>query len=598
MDHLELVCNKSVTIIDSVACSFLGKSELLKRVAVYAGITMITQPLSAGELNRPYVGETEKLLVDIMSRAHTIPYLICAMTIDEIDGLVPKRDNNAQQSKVDGISVLLSHIEGVKNIPNLIVFGATNRRNMMDEAFLRRMQAKVFVGRPSPATRKHMLNPLIYKSHFFTSERINALVKITTNFSGAAVGALRSNIVVEMDRNPQINDRRLLELADTVAREFNVWFGISTLPSICRLNPNLYDSQNGGNHKENRFSLAFHDAYPSGRILIDLHNRKCLIELEEENKSTIERNLDDKETSVQSLLARLIQGCSTRNIDTIQVIDLNFLTKQNATEENQIFELLTTIFLECDEYNKSMLVFDIDSLIMLSKSDTDTSKSTSISNIRLYQFIREKCKTTIVERDNQQQQQTSCQTDAKPVEKWIVMIIKDTYLKTTLVNDIEFKKTSAEDDEEAREEEKRLDDERSRRCPKCFKDYLPKDTKFGDCHYHDGFIVDFTNPNTALTVDQAQMIMQRAEILKEKEENVTYKTPMPVLLWVCCGQRYANNQSGCRISDCGLPEELKNSLDMAKVDYMAYVQNYFMNNYDAIGKQKLMIENFRTMGLR
>ena len=515
---------------------------------------MITQPLSAGELNRPYVGETEKLLVDIMSRAHTIPYLICAMTIDEIDGLVPKRDNNAQQSKVDGISVLLSHIEGVKNIPNLIVFGATNRRNMMDEAFLRRMQAKVFVGRPSPATRKHMLNPLIYKSQFFTSERIDALVKITTNFSGAAVGALRSNIVVEMDRNPQINDRRLLELADTVAREFNVWFGISTLPSICRLNPNLYSSQNRANQGDNRFSLAFQDAHPSGRILIDLHQRKCLIELEEENQSTIERNLDDRETSAQSLLARLIQGCSTRNIDTIQVIDLNFLTKQNATEENQIFELLTTIFLECDEYNKSMLVFDIDSLIMLSKSDSDTSKSTSISNIRLYQFIREKCKTTIVEQNHPQ---TVHQTDAKPVEKWIVMIVKDTYLKTTLVDDIEFKKTAAQQEEENQEEEKRLDDERVRRCPKCFRDYLPKDTKFGDCHFHDGFVIDSTNPDVAMTPDHAQMIMQRAEILKEREENVQNKTPMPMLLWVCCGQRYGNNQSGCRISGCGLPEELK-----------------------------------------
>jgi SpoVK/Ycf46/Vps4 family AAA+-type ATPase len=220
---------------------------------------MITVPLSAGELNRPLVGDTEKLLVDIMYRAHTIPFLICAMTIDEIDGLVPKRDNNAQQSKVDGISVLLSHIEGVKNIPNLIVFGATNRRNMMDEAFLRRMQAKVFVGRPSPATRKNMLNPLICKSKNFTSKRIDALVKVTTNFSGAAVGALRSSIVVEMDRNPNINDRRLLELADTVARENNVWFGISTLPAICRLNPKIFDSKN----EEEQFSLNFRDVPPS-----------------------------------------------------------------------------------------------------------------------------------------------------------------------------------------------------------------------------------------------------------------------------------------------------------------------------------------------
>jgi SpoVK/Ycf46/Vps4 family AAA+-type ATPase len=360
---------------------------------------MITVPLSAGELNRPLVGDTEKLLVDIMYRAHTIPFLICAMTIDEIDGLVPKRDNNAQQSKVDGISVLLSHIEGVKNIPNLIVFGATNRRNMMDEAFLRRMQAKVFVGRPSPATRKNMLNPLICKSKNFTSKRIDALVKVTTNFSGAAVGALRSSIVVEMDRNPNINDRRLLELADTVARENNVWFGISTLPAICRLNPKIFDSKN----EEEQFSLNFRDVPPSGRILINLLDRKCLIELEED-EPTLERDLDTKEATTQSLLARLIQGCSTRNIDTIQVIDLNFLTKQNATDENQIFESLTTLFLECDEYNKSMLVFDIDSLIMLNKSDSEMTKSTSISNIRLYQFIREKCKEAIVEQKKKQQE--------------------------------------------------------------------------------------------------------------------------------------------------------------------------------------------------
>jgi len=44
-----------------------------------------------------------------------------------------------------------------------------------------------------------------------------------------------------------------------------------------------------------------------------------------------------------------------------------------------------------------MLIFDIDSLIMLSVSDSAMSKSLSISNIHLYQFIREKCKKAIVE---------------------------------------------------------------------------------------------------------------------------------------------------------------------------------------------------------
>ncbi|CAF3427736.1 unnamed protein product [Rotaria socialis] len=316
-----------------------GKSELLKRVAIYAGITMTTIALAAGELNRPYVGETEKLLIDIMSRANTIPYLICAMTIDEIDGLVPKRDNNAQQSKVDGISVLLSHIEGVKNIPNLIIFGATNRRNMMDEAILRRIQVKCFVGRPSPEIRKKMLRPLLMKdSHTFTNQRLDLLVKITMNFSGAAVGALKSSLIVALDTKSQLTDDQILSLANNAAREFSCWFGIGTLPEAARTQPNFLAS-----HDNEDFSLKLVDLAPTGRILIDLQDRSCVIELT--NDASKENKLQNTETSVLSLLSRFVNGCLSRNVDSIQIIDLNFLTKQNAFEENQMFELLTTTFL-------------------------------------------------------------------------------------------------------------------------------------------------------------------------------------------------------------------------------------------------------------
>jgi hypothetical protein len=303
---------------------------------------MTTTALAAGELNRPYVGETERLLVDIMYRSHTIPYLICAMTIDEIDGLVPKRTNNAQQSKVDGISVLLSHIEGVKNIPNLIALGATNRRNMMDEAFLRRMQAKCFVGRPSPQIRKKMLEPLLYlDATVFNSNVIDFLVKITTNFSGAAVGALKSSIIVAMDaysKSGGLTETIFLDLADNTAREFSCWFGIGTLPEICRLNPDIFAS----NDKQEEYSLKLPNHDPTGRILVDLIDRKCLIELK--TQPTIDIDLYPEEKSTMSLLSRFISGCSSRNIDTIQIIDMNFLTKNNAFENNQIFELLTTTF--------------------------------------------------------------------------------------------------------------------------------------------------------------------------------------------------------------------------------------------------------------
>ncbi|CAM4934856.1 unnamed protein product [Rotaria socialis] len=500
-----------------------GKSELLKRVAIYAGITMTTQPLSAGELNRPYVGETEKLLVDIMYRAHTIPFLICAMTIDEIDGLVPKRDNNAQQSKVDGISVLLSHIEGVKNIPNLIVFGATNRRNMMDEAFLRRMQAKVFVGRPSPAIRSNMLLPLVCKnSQVFTPTRIQSLVKITTNFSGAAIGALKSSLIIEFERG-RITEHRLLELADGVAREFNVWFGISTLPEICRINPNIINPAD----QEDEFSLDFQKMIPTGRILIDYTDRKCRIEIH--NEPTLEKDLNKTETSMPHLLARFIYGCSTRNIDTVQIIDLNFLIKQNAFGEDQIFEILTTIFLECNEYNRSMLIFDIDSLIMLNKSDSEMSKSKSISNIRIYQFVREKCKTSIIE--------------------------------------------ETEPDQEV--------------DTKCLRNYVPKEARDGNCYYHPGFVVDINNPKKPMTGEEAQEVLQCAILKKLSEEE------MPKLIWACCLHIFSDSSHPCEVGRCGLPKELEGQIDMSQDNYVALVQEKNKENTRAKKKFEEFLQRYR-----
>ncbi|CAF1065300.1 unnamed protein product, partial [Didymodactylos carnosus] len=556
-----------------------GKSELLKRVAIYAGITMVTQPLAAGELNRPYVGETEKLLIDIMYRGNTIPYLICAMTIDEIDGLVPKRDNNAQQSKVDGISVLLSHIEGVKNIPNLIVFGATNRRNMMDEAFLRRMQAKVFVGRPSPKIREKMLQPLVTKdSKAFTAKCIEFLVKITTNFSGAAVGALKSSIIVAMDSDPNISDSTLLILADVAAREFNIWFGISTLPEICRLNPLIFGSQ-----QQDNYSLALPNLLPTGRILVDYQDRKCLIEIQ--NDVTIEKNLDKHETSVPSLLARFVHGCSSRNIDTIQIIDLNFLTKQNAFDENQIFELLTTTFLECNEYNRSVLIFDIDSLIMLSISDSKMSQSKSISNIRLYQFIREKCKTAIVE-------QKSSNVNAPVVEKWIVMIVKDPLLKGLLIDDIEFKETSFQLKQKQDEEEKRKDDETVKKCPKCLQNYIPAKSNYGDCCYHDGFVYDL-DAQQRLTSDQAREKIQQIKLLNKKQSQVHSAIKHEVnFIWSCCLALDDDQQaaSGCQRGAHGLPDELKD-VDLTNKDSIAIVQEHFMKNQVASKKLNNFLQN-------
>ncbi|CAF4904144.1 unnamed protein product, partial [Rotaria socialis] len=162
-----------------------GKSDIMSKLSVRMGISMVAPPLAAGELNRPLVGESERIISDICMRCHRIPYLMCCVSIDEIDSLAPKRKDGTSDGNVAKLSVLLSVIDGIKDVPNLMIFCATNRLHMMDDAFLRRMSGKFFVGRPSSHARKSILSGI--KPWHMPPNLLDGLTTATTNFSGAAL---------------------------------------------------------------------------------------------------------------------------------------------------------------------------------------------------------------------------------------------------------------------------------------------------------------------------------------------------------------------------------------------------------------------------
>jgi SpoVK/Ycf46/Vps4 family AAA+-type ATPase len=148
------------------------------------GIVTVAPPMAAGELNRPLVGQSEKVILALASRCHRIPYAMCCLLIDEIDSLAPKRNEHSSEGKVDKMSILLSIIDGIKDVPNLMIFCSTNRLDMIDDAFLRRMSGKFFIGRPSSQARTQILAQI----PIWVLERdlIERLAIASTNFSGAA----------------------------------------------------------------------------------------------------------------------------------------------------------------------------------------------------------------------------------------------------------------------------------------------------------------------------------------------------------------------------------------------------------------------------
>ena len=58
-------------------------------------------------------------MLDLLSRAHRLPHLICTIAVDEIDGLAPKRDDKSSQSKNDALNMLLALIGGNKDVISL-----------------------------------------------------------------------------------------------------------------------------------------------------------------------------------------------------------------------------------------------------------------------------------------------------------------------------------------------------------------------------------------------------------------------------------------------------------------------------------------------
>ena len=72
-------------------------SQLAKKLGVF----MVSEPLAAGELNRSYVGESERILIALCTRCTKVPYAMCCISIDEIDSLAPKRTEGSSEGKID-----------------------------------------------------------------------------------------------------------------------------------------------------------------------------------------------------------------------------------------------------------------------------------------------------------------------------------------------------------------------------------------------------------------------------------------------------------------------------------------------------------------
>ena len=127
-----------------------GKTVLTENLPNIIGFHLIENGLSAADFMKSLVGESSRMIRDLVNRAVVSPYLLCSVGIDEVDGLVPDRKDKDEKNKGEGISMLLSVIGGNKNVSNLVFMTSTNYLKKIDEAIRRRLSGQYMVGRPNP----------------------------------------------------------------------------------------------------------------------------------------------------------------------------------------------------------------------------------------------------------------------------------------------------------------------------------------------------------------------------------------------------------------------------------------------------------------
>ncbi|KAK2070713.1 hypothetical protein P8C59_005188 [Phyllachora maydis] len=135
-----------------------GKTLVAKAVANESKANFIS--IKGPELLNKYVGESERSVRQLFARARSSAP--CVLFFDEMDALVPRRDDSLSDASARVVNTLLTELDGVGDRSGIYVVGATNRPDMIDEAIRRpgRLGTSIFVGLPSPEDRVDILETL------------------------------------------------------------------------------------------------------------------------------------------------------------------------------------------------------------------------------------------------------------------------------------------------------------------------------------------------------------------------------------------------------------------------------------------------------
>jgi transitional endoplasmic reticulum ATPase len=199
-----------------------GKTLIAKAVATNSDANFIS--IKGPELLSKWVGESEKGIREVFRKARQASP--CVVFFDELDSVAPRRSSSGSGDSHVGdrlVSQLLTEMDGLQDLNGVVVIGATNRPDIIDEALLRpgRFDRILEIPLPDNDSIKEILKIHMVRKPIDKSVELNKLVELCKGLSGAdiaalvnaaALSAIKEHILT--NRSEQNTERKELLYAD------------------------------------------------------------------------------------------------------------------------------------------------------------------------------------------------------------------------------------------------------------------------------------------------------------------------------------------------------------------------------------------------
>lgn len=166
-----------------------GKTFLVRALAGTGALNVFA--VKGAELMDKWVGESERAVRELFRRAaEAAPSLIF---LDEIDALAPRRGQSSDSGVADRVvAALLTELDGVEPMREVVVLGATNRPELVDPALLRpgRLERRVYVPPPDAEARAAILVASSKNTPLGSDVDLAEVASILDGYSAADCAAL------------------------------------------------------------------------------------------------------------------------------------------------------------------------------------------------------------------------------------------------------------------------------------------------------------------------------------------------------------------------------------------------------------------------